>query len=333
MGVRYKRQILQLNSQHMKHFTLVTRKMLAEHLKLGTKYREISRIIDKAISSISEEVNKNGGKDNYCPFAAEKRAQEKKHNHQKRTKIEISPGLKKFVIDKVREDWSPEQIAEDLKIKAAGKTVLSHETIYQFIYSEEGRKLKLWKHLRHKKQAKRVHHGTRKAQNSKMKIPQRQHISLRPPAANERLEAGHIEVDLMIFSHTKKVLAVFVDRCTRKTWAYINEDKKASTMADTMREFLCSAGICNIKSLSFDNGTENFYHHIVRDEFGTFDTFFCDPYCSWQKGTVENTNKLLRQYLPRDCEPNQDIVDNALSKLNNRPRKCLKFNTPNSCSF
>ncbi len=97
---------------------------------------------------------------------------------------------------------------------------------------------------------------------------------MRSPAAEERSELGHIEVDLMIFSHTKKVLAVFVDRCTRKTWAYINEDKIASVMADTMREFLCDASIAYVKSLLFDNGTENFYHHIVRDEFGTFDIFY-----------------------------------------------------------
>lgn len=137
----------------------------------------------------------------------------------------------------------------------------------------------------------------------------------------------------MIFSQTQTVLAVFVDRCTRKTWAYINPNKKADIMADTIREFVCDAGIANVKSLSFDNGSENFYHHIVRDEFGSFDTFFCDPYCSWQKGTVENTNKLLRQYFPRDIIPTHDTLKSALHKLNNRPRKSLDFNTPNFCSF
>lgn len=316
----------------MAQFTLSTRKTLAEHLKLGTTYRDLKKIIDKAISSISGEVNKNGGISKYCPFEAEKRAQEHKHNRKKRTKIEISPGLKRFIINKLREDWSPEQISGDLKIQSK-KAVISHETIYQFIYSEEGINLKLWKHLRHRKTPKRMHHGARKVQKSKMKIPQRKHISLRHDDATYRLEPGHFEVDLMIFSKTKTVLAVFVDRCTRKTWAYINSDKKASTMADTMREFVCDAGIMNVKSLSFDNGTENFYHHIVRDEFGTFDTFFCDPYCSWQKGTVENTNKLLRQYFPRSIEPHHDLLKIALLKLNNRPRKCLNFLTPNFCSF
>jgi len=315
----------------MTHFTLTTRKILAEHLAEGASYRTIQKLIDKSPSAISEEIKRNGGKENYCPYEAEKRAQELKHQRHKRTKIEISPGLKKFVIRHIKEDWSPEQIAGNLRDQA-GKMIISHETIYQFIYSEEGVRLKLWKHLRHKKKNTRIAHGSRKSQKLQMEIPQRTHISLRSPAANERFENGHFEVDLMIFSETKTVLAVFVDRCSRKTWAYINPDKKASTMADTIREFLCDAGICNVKSLTFDNGTENFYHYIVRDEFGTFETFFCDPYCSWQKGTVENTNKLLRQYFPRSIIPTQHSLQSALLKLNNRPRKCLNFKTPNFCS-
>lgn len=313
-------------------FTLTTRKILAEKIKEKIGYREIGLIIEKAISSISAEINKNGGRREYCPYEAEKNACLRKHERTKRTKLEISPGLKEYVIMMLKENWSPEQIAGVLR-KKAGKNVLSHETIYQYIYSQEGLKLKLWQFLRHKKRSYRCERGTRKSRKKHLEIPDRTHISLRSDAATYRTENGHIEVDLMIFSQTKSVLAVFVDRCSRKTWAYINPDKKADTMADTIREFVCDAGISNIKSLSFDNGTENFYHHIVRDEFGTFDTFFCDPYCSWQKGTVENTNKLLRQYFPRNIIPNQQFLYLALNKLNNRPRKTLNFFTPNFCSF
>lgn len=318
----------------MSHFNLSKRKMLAEYLG-KIPYREITKIIGKSISSISSEVNKNGGRSKYDPHLAERRAQGLKQQHAKRTKLEISPGLKAYVIQKLKEDWSPEQIAQTLYQKAR-KTILSHETIYQFIYSEEGKELKLWQHLRHKKRPERVLHGTRRAQKNKSKIPQRQHISLRPRAATERFEPGHFEADLMIFSNTGAVLAVFVDRCTRKTWAYFNADKTASAMLNTIREFVCDAGVANVKSISFDNGTENFYHHIVRDEFGTFETYFCDPYCSWQKGTVENTNKLLRQYFPLKCFPSilsHKNLQDALHKLNNRPRKCLNFKTPNLCSF
>ena len=317
----------------MSHFNLTDRKMLAEYLG-KIPYREIAKLVEKSISSISDEVKRNGGLNKYDPHQAEKRAQKIKLEKTKRTKLEISPGLRAYVIQKLKDDWSPEQISETLCQKAR-KTVLCHETIYKFIYSEEGRKLKLWQHLRHKKRPERVLHGTRKAQKNKSKIPQREHISLRSRAATERSESGHFEADLMIFSNTGIVLAVFVDRCTRKTWAYFNPNKTASAMLDTIREFVCDAGVANVKSISFDNGTENFYHNIVRDEFGTFRTYFCDPYCSWQKGTVENTNKLLRQYFPRKCSPNiliNENLRNALHKLNNRPRKCLNFKTPNFCS-
>ena len=310
----------------------MTRKILAEQLKKKVVYREIGLIIEKAISSISVEIKRNGGRERYCPYEAEKNACVKKHAKKKRTKLEISPGLKQYVIMMLKEHWSPEQIAGILR-KKAGKTVISHETIYQYIYSEDGIELKLWQCLRHKKRSYRCERGSRKSRKKHLEIPDRNHISLRSEAATYRTENGHIEVDLMIFSQTKTVLAVFVDRCSRKTWAYINSDKKAATMADTMREFVCDAGVANVKSLSFDNGTENFYHHLVRDEFGTFDTFFCDPYCSWQKGTVENTNKLLRQYFPRHIIPNHKTLSQALIKLNNRPRKILAFNTPNFCSF
>ena len=185
------------------------------------------------------------------------------------------------------------------------------------MYSAEGKTQKLWKHLRPRKRPVRVTHGTHKARISRNQIPDRNPISLRSYGAQSRTENEHYEVDLMIFSKTKKVLAVFVDRCTRKTYAYFNENKTASVMADTMRNFVCEVGSMNVKSL-------------------TFDTFFCDPYSSWQKGTVENTNKLLRQYFPRII--NHSLLNNkniqfALHRLNNRPRKCLNFNSPNFCSL
>ena len=320
----------------MKQFTLTSRRILWELLKKEEPYREIQKVLGKSLSGISKEINRNGGKEKYNPYKAEQRAQINKFSRKKRTKLEISPGLKEFVIQKLKQDWSPEQISRDLRKKALRKTILSTETIYQFVYSKEGKTLKLWKHLRHRKRPIRVAHGTRKARVSRSKIPDRNPISLRSYGAKNRTEPGHYEVDLMIFSKTKTVLAVFVDRCTRKTYAYFNKNKTASVMANTMRNFVCEVGQMNLKSLTFDNGTENFYHNIVRDEFGTFDTFFCDPYCSWQKGTVENTNKLLRQYFPRKIHHslmNHENLTFALHRLNNRPRKCLNFNSPNFCSL
>ena len=316
----------------MNHFTLTERKTLKDLLQSEAPYRDIAKVLQKALSSISDEINRNGGRNKYNPYKAEARAQRLKQDRVKRTKLEISPGLKAFVINKIKEDWSPEQISAALRLQAKEKCILSTETIYQFIYSEEGKQLKLWTHLRHKKKPQRQSWSERKKYKVRSRIPERQHISLRSPVAELRTEYGHFEADLMIFSHTKKVLAVFVDRHSRQTFAFINPDKTASSMKDTIREFVSIVGIGLVKSITFDNGTENFYHYQVRDEFGTFETFFCDPYCSWQKATVENTNKLLRQYFPRhisDDDLNDNFLSSVLTKLNNRPRKCINFLSPN----
>ena len=184
----------------MKHFTLTTRRMLDNLLKKGETYREMSLVLKKSISSISEEINKNGGRSKYSPYLAEQRAQQNKLSRSKRTKLELSPGLKEYVIQKLRDDWSPEQISRVLRnltedLSGQKKTVLSHETIYQFIYSEEGKTLKLWKHLRHRKRPMRVAHGTRKARISRSQIPDRTPINLRSYGAQKRTEAGHYEVD------------------------------------------------------------------------------------------------------------------------------------------
>ncbi len=312
----------------MKKMTLTDRKILSELLKENQPYREIGKVIGKSSSSISDELKRNSLFGKYDAFIAHRKAQEREKERGKRTKIEISPGLKKYILQKIEEDWSPEQISNNLKI-LAGKNVISHETMYQFVYSAEGKKLKLYTHLRHKKEPRRRSFGTRQ---TRIKIPERVPIHFRSEAINKRIEFGHWEGDLMIFPQQRQVLAVFVERMTRRTVAIINPDKTALSMEMAMHEFISRVGQVNVKSLTLDNGTENVRHiNIVHDYAETIQTFFCDPYCSWQKGTVENTNKLLRQYFPRTIDSrflNQDFADKVVLRLNNRPRKCISFNTP-----
>jgi IS30 family transposase len=313
----------------MEHITLTERKILAEMLESGESYREISKAIEKSISSISDEIKKNGGREKYDPHRAHSRARKQQLERRKRSKLEISEGLKKYVIENLVEDWSPEQIAGELRKQADGKSVISHETIYQYIYSREGKQLKLWKHLRHKQKPERVHWGGRTRRAS---IPHRISIHERPQHVNARQEFGHWEGDLMIFSEQKSVLAVFVERMTRKTIAVVNANKTTKEMEYALHELISTAGQIRVKSITFDNGTENVCHQKVREDYAeTFDTYFCDPYASWQKGTVENTNKLLRQYFPRNIpqeQLTQDYADTITEKLNNRPRKCLHYSTP-----
>jgi len=323
-------QFLSFSPLFMAHFTLSVRKMLAELLQQKTSYREIKKIIGLSISSISDEIKRNSENGRYDPYIAHKKALQRQEEKTKRTKIEISDGLKRFVVSKMKEDWSPEQIAGELKQQANGKTVISHETIYQFIYSKDGKQEKLWKHLRHRKKPERIPWGTRKKRNTG--IPSRKPISERPRFVELRDEIGHYEGDLMQFSSCGKTLAVFVERMSRKVCIIVNEDKSASEMEMAIHEMICQFGQRNMKTLTLDNGKENVCHQKVREDYmESFDTFFCDSYCSWQKGAVENMNKLIRQYFPRDLPPEnitQDYADLVAEKLNSRPRKCLNYETP-----
>jgi IS30 family transposase len=311
--------------------------MLALLLDRETTYREISKELGKGISSISDEINNNGGRYAYDPYNAEERARALRiRSHG--SKIDTVPGLKAKIIADLRKKYSPEQIAETLRKEAQGRCVVSYETIYTYIYSDEGRKEKLWLHLRHKKSPKRISRGTRKHRSP---IPNRVSIHDRPPDIEKREIFGHWEADLMIFSSTRKVLAVFVERMTRTVVAFVNNNKSADAMKRAMQKFISTIGIENIASMTFDNGTENVLHEQVRQEYHcSFQTYFCDPYASWQKGTVENTNKLIRQYLPRTIEETmftQKYVDAVMTQLNHRPRKTLNFETPHDrftfCSF
>ncbi len=187
--------------------------------------------------------------------------------------------------------------------------------------------------MRHKKREYRQSWGSRK---KRIHIPQRVSIHKRPGVINDRQRFGDYEGDLMIFSSSQKVLAVFVERCTRKICAVVNDNKTSLEMEYALHELVCSVGIHEIKSITFDNGLENVCHEKVRKDYDyLFETYFCDPFSSWQKGAVENANKLLRQYLPRNIDPNllnQDYIDEVVKKINNRPRKCLNYKTPNFCS-
>lgn len=314
----------------MKHFTLENREILEDLLQRGVSYRGIGQRLHKSHTSIIDEIKRNKSPDGiYRATEAHKKALQRKNQRKKRTKLEISPGLKLYIVCKILcEQWSPEQIDRVLRIKSGGKVVISHESIYQFIYSPEGRKLKLYQYLRRKRKPVRQPFGNRK---KRYIIQERVSIHRRHEKINTRTEFGHWETDLMIFSNQKFVLAVTVERLTRYTIATILPNKTALEMKHALYRVILDSGQQNVKSITFDNGTENVLHHELKYEFPGLETYFCDPYCSWQKGLVENTNGLLRQYFPRSVDLgkfSQQNMDNIVSKLNNRPRKCLLFTTP-----
>lgn len=319
----------------MKHLTLEDREILEDLLQRGVSHRGVGKRLKRSHTSIGDEIKRNRCPDQkYCAIEAHRRYLIRQRKKRKRPKMEISPGLRLYVITKLLcEQWSPEQIAGALRIKSGGKTVLSHESIYQYIYSKEGKPLKLYQHLRRKKRPVRQSFGTRQ---KRVLIKDRVSIHRRHKKINQRLEFGHWETDLMIFSKQKFVLAVTVERMSRYTIVSILPNKTAKEMKQALTRVILDSGQQNVKSITFDNGSENVLHYQLLYEFPGLESYFCDPYCSWQKGLVENTNSLLRQYFPRNCDLgsfSQEFIDNIVDKLNCRPRKCLNFVSPKASFF
>lgn len=314
----------------MKQITFTERKMIEKMLNQSMGIRAIGRALCRGHSTISEEIAKNkmSYESYYDAEIAQARHERRQLKKGNKKKLDRKQQLKEHVIKKLEEDWSPEQIAGELKERCR-MTIISHETIYQFIYSEEGRQLKLWLHLRIKHKPYRRKRGTRKSRKGQI-IPERISIHQRCEEASERKIAGHLETDSMIFSNQRPIVSVQVDRASQKCAITKLNDKTAFETKYALIRAI-EEEYASVKTITFDNGTENVLHIEIRDTYEV-STHFCDPYCSWQKGLVEEINGLIRQYLPRHINMNQTTQDQIYEiqeKLNNRPRKSLKYKTPN----
>lgn len=314
----------------MKYLTFNERKMIEKMLKEKSSYRNIAKVLKRGHGAISYEIktNKMAYEKQYNAELAHKRFLERQLKKGNVSKLDKDPKLKEFIIKQMKEEqWSPEQISGDLKLRK-GKQVICHETIYQFIYCEEGKAEKLWLELRHKKRSYRQKHGSRKR---RINIPNRVSIEERPKEANKKQEIGHLETDSMIFSKQKQILSVQVDRKSQKCVITLLENKTADETKIAIERALEVYGLSEVKTITYDNGTENFRHDEI-NELYKIKSYFCRVYASWQKGLVENTNKLIRQYLPRYSNMKnftQDMIEEIQAKLNNRPRKSLNYFTPN----
>lgn len=314
----------------MEYLTFNERKMIEKMLKEKSSYRNIARVLSRSHTTIIYEVktNKKPYEKEYNAELAHKRFLERQFKKGNISKLEKDPKLKQFIIEQLKNNqWSPEQIAGVLKLQN-GKTIICHETVYKFIYSEEGKDRKLWLELRHKKKPIRQKRGGRK---QRFIIQNRVSILKRPYGANKRKEIGHLESDSMIFSRQKPILSVQADRKSKKCVITLLENKSAKETKLALERAIEEMGISNMKTITYDNGTENAYHYELNNEYG-IKSYFCRAYASWQKGLVENTNKLIRQYFPRYTNMKkitQDLVEEIQEKLNNRPRKSLNYFTPN----
>jgi len=311
----------------MKYLTLEERIIIQKMLREEASIRSIGKVLGRGHSTISEEIslNQKSYESHYCAIESHRRFLRRQENKGNVKILDQRPEIKAYIIAQLQNvQWSPEQIAHMLEL-LHGEKVISPEAIYQFIFSSEGKQLQLWRHLR------RRHYPRRQLRTGRHKrgreiIPERVSIHER---GKQRF--GDLESDSIIFSLGRAILSVQEEPMSKRCILTKLPDKTSHQTQYALEKTVEEFGQTNIRSFTFDNGTENARHTAIRDAYAIA-TYFCDPYCSYQKGKVENTNGLIRQYLPRSTRL-EDVSDEEIyaiqEKLNNRPRKSLHYLTPN----
>lgn len=312
--------------------TFSEREKIELYLRMRKKKTWIAERLGREYSVIKREIARNSGEHlPYTALSAQKIAERnaRKTNKRKLEKEE-NVKLKEYVETSLIEGYSPEQISGELREHPPGNISerVCMETIYQYVYVGEGRMGGFYKKLR-RKQKERQKRYDRKVQKSR--IPGRISIHDRPLQIGERKRYGDWETDSVIFGGQQAVLSVQVERKMRLCRLKKVRNKTAEEHERSIREHLSVLPAFLRKSITRDNGTENVLHGETK-RLLKIPSYFCDTYASWQKGGVENMNGLIREYLPKDCEfdsMSDGMIFEIQERLNNRPRKCLKYQKPN----
>ena len=291
-------------------------------VRIGMNRSEIAKEIKVHKATVSRELRRNGsGQWGYNSSRAVALARER---HREKRKYRIDEATLKSIESLLRCEWSPEQISERLGVE--GLVTASHETIYRHIYRNKQEGGDLYTHLRRRhKYRKRIHkYCSRKGWDT------RRPISERPTIVELRERLGDWEADTIIGREKKGGILSLVERRSR----YCLLQKVTTKSAQTVAEAVC-ASLLPVKdkviTITSDNGIEFTRHQTIAHVLDA-DFFFADPYSSWQRGTNENTNGLVRQYFPKKTDftvLSDSDIKLVTDRLNNRPRKCLGFRTPN----
>lgn len=288
---------------------------------------KIASILDIHRSTIYREIKRNswvhwkGEKPNYTCFIAQKRYLKR---CKRSSKMQINKELCHYVHEKLKYGWSPWQIEGRLKRENAGRCIISHETIYRYIYSDYGIRNRFYQKLR-RKHFWRIKHHFRKP-----RVPKELLIHNRPDIINQRQEFGHWECDLMMFKRGIKTnLITLRERQSRFMVAIKNLNKTASGTALALISTVKKLKP-HIKSITFDQGSEFQKYPWIRDCLST-EIYFCQPASPYQKGAIENGNGVVRAELPRSTNINdikQRSINRLITEINDRPLRCLDYKTP-----
>jgi len=311
--------------------TLVEREEISRGLACDLSLRAIATRLGRAPSTVSREVNRNGGLRHYRASKADEAAWDRAHR-PKPCKLVSEPVLSRLVASKLRLHWSPEQIAGWLKRTHPEheNRQVSHETIYKslFIQTRGALKKELQQHLRSQRAIRRSRHASQKG-DGRGQIKDMVSIRERPAAVEDRAVPGHWEGDLIIGTNNSQI-ATLVERHTRYVMLAKVPNKNTETVINALIKQARKLPSELYKSLTWDRGKE--MHDHKRFTLATdINIYFCDPKSPWQRGSNENTNGLLRQYFPKgtDLSVHSQAKLNAVARqLNERPRKTLGFETP-----
>jgi transposase, IS30 family len=302
----------------MKKATKITRQErfdIRSMLDLKWSCRKIAGQLNRSPNSICQEVTNNSTNGYYDPIKADAKARTKRRGTRlKWRKIENDPAIKKHIVTKLKIHWNPDEIAGDMKTSNLPFRV-SKTTIYDWLYSAWGQQY--CKHL----YSERYRPRKQKRKKKKTLIPNRIPLQMRPKMANERVQAGHWEGDAIVSSKSGKGgVAVTQERKSRLLAAKVIRNLKPMQYAKKIKRMLKNKIAL---SITFDNGIENRNHQDIG-----IDTFFCDPYSSWQKGGIENGNKMIRRYFPKGTDFSkikQRQIDKVVLIINRKPRRSLGY--------
>lgn len=315
-----------MKKQHYQHLAKEERDVIAILRSQDNKLSEIARRLQRNKGTISRELKRNGAPVNtgyYLPHKAHERSTIRNSLSHTRNRLKI-PRIRGYVRARLRSGWSPELTAGRWSTLHP-EISISHETIYQWVYAE-AREFIPYLTRGHKRRLRRGYSRRHKKAHIPNKIP----LSKRPAIINRRREIGHWETDTVVSRQSLYVLQVTTERKTRYAKLAKLTQKTASEMRKAQVLRFARMDPILVKSFTYDNGSENTEHELVNKILDTT-SYFCEPYHSWEKGTVENTIGLIRRFLPKKTDF-ATIGNKELKRieywLNNRPRKCLNFNTP-----
>lgn len=308
----------------MKHLTKEQRYTISSMLKAGHSQKEIALTISKDKSVVSREINRNADKrsgEYRCDLAHRKCIS----RHQNKPKhIRFTAELKSKVEELLKEDYSPEQVVGTLKKQDA--TYVSHERIYQHIWEDKHKKGELHQHLRHQGRRYRKR-GSQK--DNRGIIKERVSIEKRPKIVDKRERFGDLEVDLIIGKNHNQAIVTINDRASGMLKMKKVASKQAEQVSNTIVELL-DEWRPYIKTMTADNGKEFAAHKHVAEQLN-IDYYFARPYHSWERGSNENLNGLIRQYFKKSSDFTQITVEQVKAvedKLNRRPRKRFDYENP-----